>query len=50
MTGRYGSPQHLFNSRGKFYDMIHHSGDMEELQELLVPRREVASAGVAVAG
>ncbi|EHK20400.1 uncharacterized protein TRIVIDRAFT_192970 [Trichoderma virens Gv29-8] len=31
----YGSPRDLYNSKGLFYDMIYHSGEMEELQEFL---------------
>ncbi|KAM0254538.1 hypothetical protein ACHAQJ_006699 [Trichoderma viride] len=31
----YGSPRDLYNSKGLFYDMIYHSGEMEELQEIL---------------
>ncbi|KAF5645690.1 hypothetical protein F52700_2253 [Fusarium sp. NRRL 52700] len=31
----YGSPRNLYNSRGQFYDMIYHSGEMEDLQALL---------------
>lgn len=31
----YGSPRDLYRSKGLFYDMIYHSGEMEELEELL---------------
>ncbi|KAM0484447.1 hypothetical protein ACHAPX_001871 [Trichoderma viride] len=31
----YGSPRELYHSKGLFYDMIYHSGEMEELQEML---------------
>ncbi|TFB03632.1 ATP-binding cassette transporter abc4 [Trichoderma ghanense] len=31
----YGSPRDLYHSKGLFYDMIYHSGEMEELEELL---------------
>ncbi|KAG5663050.1 hypothetical protein KAF25_000986 [Fusarium avenaceum] len=31
----YGSPRDLYNNRGQFYDMIYHSGEMEDLQALL---------------
>ncbi|KAI1032360.1 hypothetical protein LB503_010921 [Fusarium chuoi] len=31
----YGSPRDLYNSRGQFYDMVYHSGEMEDLQALL---------------
>ncbi|KAI7766647.1 hypothetical protein LZL87_004947 [Fusarium oxysporum] len=31
----YGSPRDLYNSRGQFYDMVYHSGEMEDLQTLL---------------
>lgn len=32
---RYGAPRDLYNAKGLFYDMVYHSGEMEELQELL---------------
>ncbi|KAF5550499.1 ATP-binding protein cassette (ABC) transporter [Fusarium mexicanum] len=31
----YGSPRDLYNSRGQFYDMVYHSGEMEDLQASL---------------
>ncbi|KAH6958804.1 P-loop containing nucleoside triphosphate hydrolase protein [Fusarium avenaceum] len=31
----YGSPRDLYNNRGQFYDMIYHSGEMDDLQALL---------------
>ncbi|KHO01548.1 ABC transporter, transmembrane domain, type 1 [Metarhizium album ARSEF 1941] len=31
----YGSPRELFDAKGQFYDMVYHSGEMEELEELL---------------
>ncbi|KAM0563669.1 hypothetical protein ACHAPJ_001396 [Fusarium lateritium] len=31
----YGSPRDLYNSRGQFYDMVYHSGEMDDLQALL---------------
>ncbi|RBQ65583.1 hypothetical protein FVER14953_04167 [Fusarium verticillioides] len=31
----YGSPRNLFDGRGQFYDMVYHSGEMEDLQALL---------------
>lgn len=34
-VNRYGSPRELYHSKGLFYDMIYHSGEMEELQEML---------------
>ncbi|KAF4462959.1 hypothetical protein FALBO_10217 [Fusarium albosuccineum] len=30
-----GSPRDLYHARGQFYDMIYHSGEMEDLQALL---------------
>ncbi|KFA71490.1 hypothetical protein S40288_09133 [Stachybotrys chartarum IBT 40288] len=36
----YGSPADLYKAKGQFYDMIYHSGEMEELQELLENRRD----------
>ncbi|RSL69615.1 hypothetical protein CEP51_012299 [Fusarium floridanum] len=30
-----GSPRDLYNSRGQFYDMVYHSGEMEDLRVLL---------------
>ncbi|KAF4449487.1 hypothetical protein F53441_7257 [Fusarium austroafricanum] len=30
-----GSPRDLYNSRGQFYDMVNHSGEMDDLQALL---------------
>ncbi|KAF4980390.1 hypothetical protein FZEAL_3589 [Fusarium zealandicum] len=30
-----GSPRDLYHARGQFYDMVYHSGEMEELQTLL---------------
>lgn len=32
---RCGSPKELYNARGQFYDMVYHSGEMEDLQSLL---------------
>lgn len=34
-TFRFGSPKDLFESKGLFYDMIYHSGEMEELKTIL---------------
>ncbi|KAK2592431.1 hypothetical protein QQS21_009883 [Conoideocrella luteorostrata] len=31
----HGSPKELYDAKGQFYDMVYHSGEMEELQELL---------------
>ncbi|KAJ4270436.1 hypothetical protein NW762_002118 [Fusarium torreyae] len=31
----YGSPRDLYNSRGQFYDMVYHSGELDDLQALL---------------
>ncbi|SPJ82596.1 related to ATP-binding cassette (ABC) transporter [Fusarium torulosum] len=31
----YGSPRDLYNSRGQFYDMVYHSGEMDDLQAFL---------------
>ncbi|KAF5000964.1 hypothetical protein FGRMN_1334 [Fusarium graminum] len=31
----YGSPRDLYHSRGQFYDMVYHSGEMDDLQALL---------------
>ncbi|PNP85499.1 hypothetical protein FNYG_00555 [Fusarium nygamai] len=31
----YGSPRNLYNGRGQFYDMVYHSGEMDDLQALL---------------
>ena len=31
----YGSPKELYEAKGQFYDMIYHSGEMEDLQQLL---------------
>jgi ABC-type multidrug transport system fused ATPase/permease subunit len=30
-----GSPRDLYNAKGQFYDMVYHSGEMEELQTML---------------
>lgn len=30
-----GSPKDLYNSKGQFYDMVYHSGEMEDLQVML---------------
>lgn len=30
-----GSPKDLYNSKGQFYDMVYHSGEMEDLQAIL---------------
>ncbi|KAI9167099.1 ATP-binding cassette transporter abc4 [Paramyrothecium foliicola] len=30
-----GSPGDLYNARGQFYDMVYHSGEMEELRSML---------------
>ena len=49
MAFRYGSPRDLYNSRGRFYDMIYHSKDMEQLQKLLVPRHDEVNAQVRAA-
>ncbi|KAK7398090.1 hypothetical protein QQX98_012541 [Neonectria punicea] len=37
-TGRVlesGSPRDLYHSRGQFYDMVYHSGEMDDLQAML---------------
>ncbi|KAK5998321.1 ABC transporter ATP-binding protein/permease VMR1 [Cladobotryum mycophilum] len=31
----YGSPRSLYEAKGQFYDMVYHSGELEELQDLL---------------
>ncbi|KJK92870.1 hypothetical protein H633G_03246 [Metarhizium anisopliae BRIP 53284] len=31
----YGSPKELYDAKGQFYDMVYHSGEMEELERLL---------------
>lgn len=32
---RHGSPRDLYNAKGQFYDMVCHSGELDELEELL---------------
>ncbi|KOS17961.1 ATP-binding cassette transporter abc4 [Escovopsis weberi] len=36
----YGSPRDLYQAKGHFYDMVCHSGELEELQEVLDAREE----------
>ena len=31
----FGSPKELYDAKGSFYDMVQHSGEVEELQEFL---------------
>ncbi|KAG6004499.1 hypothetical protein E4U21_001037 [Claviceps maximensis] len=31
----HGSPKSLYGAKGAFYDMVYHSGEMKELQEIL---------------
>ncbi|KAK0388536.1 hypothetical protein NLU13_4779 [Sarocladium strictum] len=31
----YGSPKELYDAKGQFYDMIYHSGELEELKAIL---------------
>lgn len=35
MANRYGSPKELYDAKGQFYDMIYHSGELEELKAIL---------------
>ena len=32
---RSGSPKELLEAKGQFYDMLHHSGEFDELVELI---------------
>ncbi|KKA30335.1 hypothetical protein TD95_002269 [Thielaviopsis punctulata] len=31
----YGSPMELYDAKGQFYDMVHHSGEKEDLSDIL---------------
>lgn len=34
MLTRMGSPKELFEAKGTFYDMVQHSGEVQELQHV----------------
>lgn len=35
MLRRFGSPKELLELKGQFYDMVHHSGEEEDLASLM---------------
>lgn len=43
VVNRPGSPKALYDAKGLFYDMVCHSGEMDELQRLLGGSSETAS-------